>query len=143
MKESVDPQTRQQMDAFYKKYDELFNKNDAAAVAALYTEDAVFVADTGIFYGREAIEKWYSDEFQKAPNRNNISKVDQKSPHVIGTAGDEVWSTGEWSQTIHLEGADPIQPKGYWSLIKSREDSEWKIRMLTWNITPAPPAETK
>ena len=30
-----------------------------AAVAALYTEEEVFVADTGIFYGREAIENQF------------------------------------------------------------------------------------
>jgi uncharacterized protein (TIGR02246 family) len=53
-----DPQLRQQVVAAkYKKYDEAFNKNDAAAVVGLFTEDAVFVTPTGPVYGREAIEK--------------------------------------------------------------------------------------
>ena len=53
------------MDAFYKKYDELFNKNDAAAVAALYTEDAVFMADTGTFLAGR-------------PSRNGIATSSRK-----------------------------------------------------------------
>jgi hypothetical protein len=30
--------------------------------------------------------------------------------------------------------------KGYWSAIDIREGDGWKIRMLTWNMTPPPPA---
>ena len=45
-----DPQLGQQVVAAkYKKYDEAFNKNDAAAVVGLFTEDAVFVTPTGRF----------------------------------------------------------------------------------------------
>src|SRR5690242_2183853 len=39
--QTVDPQTRQQIEAAEKNYDVAFNKNDAAAVAALFTTDAV------------------------------------------------------------------------------------------------------
>jgi ketosteroid isomerase-like protein len=39
------------------KEDEAFKKNDAGALAALFTEDAVLVAPDGMFYGRQAIEK--------------------------------------------------------------------------------------
>jgi len=28
-----------------------------------------------------------------------IGKLDANTPHIIGTAGDETWETGEWSQT--------------------------------------------
>ena len=99
-KDTVDPQLRQQLDALAKKYDEAVNNNDAAAVAAGFTEDAVFVTDTGPVYGREAIEKWYADDFQKWHLSNYIIKADQNSPHIIGTAGNERWSIGEWSETL-------------------------------------------
>ena len=45
-KETVDPQTIEQLIAFGKKFNEAENNNDAAALAALFTEDAVFVTDT-------------------------------------------------------------------------------------------------
>ena len=40
-------------DALAKKYDEADNNNDAAALAALFTEDAVIVPETGPVNGRE------------------------------------------------------------------------------------------
>ena len=38
-KETVDPQIIEQVNALFKKVDEAFNNNDAAAYAALRTED--------------------------------------------------------------------------------------------------------
>jgi ketosteroid isomerase-like protein len=61
-KDSVDPQLRETLVALVKKYDEAFNKNDAAALAALFTEEAIFVTDTGPVNGREAIEKYWVDQ---------------------------------------------------------------------------------
>ncbi len=52
-KETVDPKILEQLDALLKKFDEAFNNNDAAAVAALFTEDAIWVVDTGPLYGRQ------------------------------------------------------------------------------------------
>jgi len=43
-KETVDPEIRQQLDALAKKFDDASNKADAAALAALFTQDAVEVA---------------------------------------------------------------------------------------------------
>jgi uncharacterized protein (TIGR02246 family) len=141
MKDTVDPQIIEQLVAIGKKYDEAVNNNDAAAVAALYTEDAVFVSDRGPIYGRQAIEKWYADAFQGWHPKNHITKKDPNSPRFIGTA-DNVASNGEWSETGQGPTGEPIQIKGYWSAIDTREGDGWKIRMLTWNITPPPSPET-
>ena len=63
MKDTADPQTIEQLRAFSKKVDEAWNNNDAVALAALFTEDAVLMNDTGPIYGREAIEKHYANVF--------------------------------------------------------------------------------
>ncbi len=138
MKETPDPQLRKLLDAKCKAYDEAVNSNDAAAVAAIYTEDGVFVTDAGPIYGRQAIEKWHADAFQQWRRKNHISKADQYSPHIIDTAGNEIWSNGEWSETLQPEGGDGIQIKGYWSAVCVREGDTLKDRMVTWNITPPP-----
>ena len=41
------------------------------------------------------------------------------------------------------KSGDPLQLKGYWGAINVREGDTWKIRMLTFNVTPPPAAETK
>jgi ketosteroid isomerase-like protein len=42
---TVDPKTRQEIEAVGMQFGEAYNKHDAAAVAALYTQDAVRVAN--------------------------------------------------------------------------------------------------
>jgi ketosteroid isomerase-like protein len=133
-----DPQVRQQIVALTKKFDEAMDNNDAAARAALYTEDAVEVTDHGPIFGREAIEKHYADLLQKVQFSNHVLTDDQDSPHIIAAAGKEVWETGGWSCTIQGKDFGPKQLKGYRSVI--REGDDLKIRMLIWNITPEPPA---
>jgi hypothetical protein len=45
--DTPDPQLRKALVAFNKKVDDGLNNNDAAALAALFTQDAVFVTDRG------------------------------------------------------------------------------------------------
>ena len=137
-----DPQIRQQLVALVQKFDDAYNNNDPAALVALYTEDAVLVTDTGQIYGREAIEKYFVEQFQKVHFSNAISTLDQSSPHILGTAGNEVWETGAWTQTLKGETFGPLQLKGYHSSIAVLDGGVWKKRLLMWNITPAP-ATTK
>ena len=132
-------QDRQWLEAHLKKFDEAWNNNDAAALASFYAEDAVIVTNTGPIYGREAIEKWYADLFQKLHISNHIAKADQYSPHMIGTT-DKAWSNGEWSTTVQAQNGKPFQEKGYWSAILVRDGDTWKTQLETWNITPAPAA---
>jgi uncharacterized protein (TIGR02246 family) len=75
MQNTVDPKIIEKLDAIAKKYDEAVKNNDAAAVAALYTEDAVFVADTGPLYGRQAIEKFYADVYEQWHFKRLYQKV--------------------------------------------------------------------
>ena len=98
-KGAPDPELRQMIDAFAKKYAEAVNNNDAAAIAAFYTEDGVLVTSEGPKYGREAIERFYEDLFRQFHFSNYSSKADQYSPHLIGTTGNQTLEIGEWRCT--------------------------------------------
>jgi ketosteroid isomerase-like protein len=139
-KDTVDPQILQQYAELGKKFDEAMNNNDASALAACFTKDAVLETNTGPVYGREAIEKMYADVFKQVHFSNCRNEADQYSPHVIGTAGNEIWGTGDWSNTIRGKDGGPEDQKGYWGSISVLEDGVLKDRMQTWNITPAPAA---
>ena len=80
-KDTADPEITQKIRAISKGYDEASNNNNAAGIAALFTEDAVFVTDGGPVYGRQAIEKWYEAVFQQVHITNHIGKADQGSSH--------------------------------------------------------------
>jgi hypothetical protein len=80
-KDTPDPQFREKLVAAIKKHTDALDKNDAAAIAANFTEDGVFVTPEGTFFGREAIEKHYVDDFKKQiHSSNNTAPVDQDSP---------------------------------------------------------------
>jgi uncharacterized protein (TIGR02246 family) len=93
---TVDAEVRQQIEAVLMKFDDAFNKNDLAAITALYTQDAVLVMSwftDGTSVGRAAIEKWYRVEFASTPY-GLVSKLVQV--HAIGN---EISTITEWSAT--------------------------------------------
>ena len=139
-KETVDPQLIQKLDdTLNKKYNEAINNHDAAALGALYTEDGIFVTDTGPVYGRKAIEKWYEDGLKERQPKNNIFTIDPHSVRMLGP--DNLTYNGDWSETGKGKNGEDVPVKGYCSVVDTREGDVWKIRVLTWNITP-PPAAT-
>jgi uncharacterized protein (TIGR02246 family) len=134
-----DPQLCQEMlDTNHKPYQDAYNQNDAAALAAFYTEDAVFVTDREPVYGREAIERWYADLLTEYHASNFIGRPDQYSPHIIGTGGTELWSNGDWSVILKPKTGDSTQLNGKWSCIYVREGNAWKAQMHIYNLTPEP-----
>jgi ketosteroid isomerase-like protein len=136
-----DPQLRQRLVALIKAQTDAFDQNDAAAVAATFKEDGVLLTPDGTFFGRQAIEEYYTDLFQNVHFSNNVTTYnDPNSPHIIGTDGNEMWENGEWSMTWQGKGGDPVQGKGYHASIAVREGGVWKKRMLINNVTPAPAA---
>ena len=69
-KDAVQPQLRQEIEAALMKFEEAFNKHDAAAMATLFTLDAVQMLDWGeggTFSGQQAIEKHYALDFASSP----------------------------------------------------------------------------
>ena len=134
-KDLADPQTTQKILALIEALNEAQNNNDAAAIAAFFTRDGVFVTLEGPIIGRQAIQKWFTDLYQWWRPRNSIHKVDGNVVHSIGTAGNELWATGEWSETGQGQTGEPIPIKGYWFFILFVEADDWKVRVTGGNVT--------
>jgi uncharacterized protein (TIGR02246 family) len=98
-KETVDPQIRQQLEALCKKFDEASNKADAAALAALFTQDAVEVSPDGLVYGRQALEKKYGDMFQKFHPTDHLNTIERVYMLGKDTCMIIKWSWGEKGAT--------------------------------------------
>jgi ketosteroid isomerase-like protein len=111
-KETVDPEVRQQIEAVLMKFDEAFNKNDAAAIAALFTRDAVEVlgweTGGGAASGQQAIEKRYAINASAGFN-NHVSKLVQVYPIGSEVCAIIKASVAQWKNTavrIYVRDAD-------------------------------------
>ena len=117
----VDPEVRQQIEAVLMKLVEAENKGDAAAVAGLFTQDAVQVwyglSEGGLASGQQAIEKRYA-VFLTAPSHLE-GKIIQLFP-----VGNDVCAITEYKLPTW---------KGHAVMIFGRDADTWKIRMAYQN----------
>lgn len=115
------------LNALSMKLEAAVNEQDAAALAALFTQDAVCVTSRGVLSGRPAIEEGFRNYLQGSPPSSHILQTDQL--HSIGS---EAWSIGQWWKTVQ-NPTGPIFMSGYWSAIIVHEGEAWKFRMLTFS----------
>jgi uncharacterized protein (TIGR02246 family) len=114
---AVDPETRQEIEAVAMQFVEAYSKHDAAATAALYTEDAVRVLDWGgstNFFGPEAIEKGIAADFAAT-----FPPVVRKLLQMYAFE-DRIVTISEYSAGIY---------HGNTMRIYVRDADSWKIRM--------------
>jgi ketosteroid isomerase-like protein len=118
---TVDPEVRQQIEAALTNFDEAYKKHDAAAIAALFTQDAIQVwaweTAGGVASGQQAIKKRFEAELAATPSITR--KLVQVYP-----IGDEICAISRASV-----GRDPWNCVTIYVL----ELDEWKIRMEYWN----------
>ena len=133
-----DPKVIEQLVALGQKMNKADVNNDAAAMAACYTWDAIMVTPQGPEYGRDGIQNWYADQFEQG--HHYIARVDRDSFRLVGTAGDAVWLNGELSETMKDPNGGLSEVKGYWSSIYEREADTLKVRFDIFNVTLAPAA---
>lgn len=74
---TLDPEVRQQIEALILKFDEAYNRSDAAAIAALFTRDAVQVWEWksagGVISGQQAIEESMQPSWHQVPASWSVS----------------------------------------------------------------------
>jgi ketosteroid isomerase-like protein len=123
-KDTVDPEVRQQIEALVIKFDEAYNRSDAAAIADLFTLDAVQVWEWesagGVASDQQAIEKRYAAQLASSPGKL-VRKLVQLYP-----IGDEVCAISAFTHP-----QSPGKP-GYCVTIFVRELDDWKVRTEYW-----------
>jgi uncharacterized protein (TIGR02246 family) len=97
----------------HRKLDEAHDKNNAAAVAALFTEDGLFVAPDGMFSGRREIETRHADTFQRLPITDFNCSRERYPFDAIDNA---VWSAGQWASTSQSQTGS-VFAWGCWTAI--------------------------
>jgi ketosteroid isomerase-like protein len=124
---------KQEVEKIGSAYAESFNKQDAAAIAALYATGGVLVNQAG---PHPDIAEFYQGLFKTGFNHNEIT-VDQAWP--LGT--DTALALGEYRISGKNQNGEPIEAAGRWTSVDVREGGNLKIRMLT--AFPKPPQPPK
>jgi ketosteroid isomerase-like protein len=122
--------TKKQLEQGGSAYIELFNKQDATGLAAMYATGAIIVDETG---SHANIVQLYQDAFKAGMNRIEVS-VDQTRP--LGS--DVGLGMGKYRVTGKNPSGAAIEFAGIWTATYVREGGTWKPRMLT--TVPQPPS---
>src|SRR5262249_19117755 len=108
-----------------QEFSTAFEKGDAKAIAALYTEQCEYYDNNSgeIFRGRAAVERAYADLFRKHPK----SKVVVQSVSIRFIGRDTALDEG----LVRLENAGSEPPlSSRYSCLCVREDGRWKIALV-------------
>jgi ketosteroid isomerase-like protein len=122
---------RQEADKIGAAYAEAVAKHDAAAIAALYTKDPIWVGPSGQI--KTDVKATYEENF-----KNGENKIDGTIDGFWPQGNDAALAKGTTNVTFNNDPPFPI----YWTAVYAREGGQLKIKMLTVGITPPPPKET-
>jgi uncharacterized protein (TIGR02246 family) len=128
--EAIDPASSP-FAAAGKQYTEAYNRKDAAAVAALFADDAVRVTDRGIIQGRDAIQK--STEAALEAGGHDL-RIRYHVAHIDGNTG---WSVAEVDYSVRGKDGSVSPMHAFGTSVWVRDGGAWKIK--TSAITNAPP----
>jgi ketosteroid isomerase-like protein len=123
------PALVQQLEAINLKFDEAFNKHDATALGALYIANAAQVTPIGTFSGREAIEGYVTDLFQRHNPSDRVTKM-----NYVYAMGGDLCAIGGWTVTIN--GTQKFG--GYLVNVYTLAGSTWKIRASVFKYQAGP-----
>ncbi len=110
-----------------ESFAQVIRASDWAALAALYTEDAVFMAPNApAVEGRAAIRAWL-EPFPPIEYEGTVVEIDGR--------GDLAFVRGNYSETYTVEGApEPIHHAGkYVEIWRRQPDGSWLIAVEIWN----------
>jgi uncharacterized protein (TIGR02246 family) len=118
---------RRQIEQLAATFSERYNKQDAGALANMFTKDAVRVTsgNSAPSVGPQAIEKIFKTQFESGFRHIELV-IDQVSP--FGT--DAAIAVGRYEITGRGQGG-PLKVDGRWTEVEVREGGAWKIRHST------------
>ncbi len=130
---------RKEIVAFNKRYVELHEKMDTAAILALWAEEGVdLMPGDAALIGRKKISAWVEEIVGKMPGYK-VRKQEMEF-HDIHVCGD--WAS-EWATEHQVvqppDGKPVIESYGKMALVLHREtNGEWKVQQEMWNAAPKP-----
>jgi ketosteroid isomerase-like protein len=111
-----------------KEFAEAYNRKDADAMAAAFSEDAIRVTPSGIFQGRDAIRRNLQEALKLGLHNYTVQRTLSRSE------GTFVFNAGEWQAKL---GDQPLH--GYYTAIIVRDGDQ--ARIMEETVTIAAPGQ--
>jgi len=125
-------EVRKAVEAANAEWAAAFNRGDAVAVAALYTEGAALMPpDREMVRGRQGIQEFWQGAIQRG-RQNAVLTTEE-----VQADGNTAYEIGRISLTVHAkdEAPKPIFSK-YVVVWKRQAGGRWKLHVDVWNRTP-------
>ena len=117
-------EARQAIEKLLADFRDAYNRGDAAALAAQYTEDcAVLAPNQPPVRGRQAIETFFKGMIEEIGGKASFEFVE------VAEAGDLAY---EWA-TYSLEGGKESDAGKAVEIFNRQADGSWKIRLTIFN----------
>ena len=129
--------SREEIDAFNKRYVEMHLKMDTAGIFATWAEDGVsLMPGEAPLIGKKAIVAWVENILSQMPGYKVVKE--EIDFHDIQISGD--WAS-EWANEHQVvqppDGKPVIDSRGKMALVLHREaNGEWKVKQEMWNQAP-------
>jgi uncharacterized protein (TIGR02246 family) len=124
---------RQAVEQANARFVQAFDAGNAAAVAALYTEDArLLPPDATDIGGRAAIQKFWQGFIDDGLKDLTLQTTD------VETSGDLAYEIGNFSVQEPADDSGMTTITGNYLVVWKRgTDGQWRLHVDTWNEAPA------
>ena len=113
------------LEDFDEAYNEAFNRGDAKACAAFFTEDVILMApDQPMTRGRQAFEDIYNSRMDDDSGGTHTNALVE-----YGVEGDLAYQIG----TYAVADADPPEIGKFLNVLKRQADGTWKVAVSMFN----------
>jgi ketosteroid isomerase-like protein len=126
-------EARAAIEASNAKFSEVFARGDAAALATLYTSDAMlFPPGEEVVRGNVSIGQYW-----KKAHEGGVASA-QPTTTDVERSGDVAYETGKVELVLRAEGKPDVSASAKYLVVWKRQpDGVWKLHRDIWNDLPA------
>jgi len=123
---------RSEIEAVNQKWDDTFNRKDAAGLAALYTADAKLLPPAKVIIsGTDDIKQFWEKSLQAGFADHTIKIIE------VQTSGNLAYQASRWTVTGPGKDGGRVTIEGKLvSVLERQPDGTWKARLHSWNAAP-------